>query len=52
MKKQRMWKPGGRSRQKSNTKNWILKQSRGIDIKSGEEPEIPIVIPRHRRKEA
>lgn len=52
MKKQRKWKPGGRSRQKSNTKNWTLRQSEGIDSKSGDELEIPIVIPRHRKKEA
>lgn len=52
MKKQRKWKPGGQLRQKSNTKKWILRQSESSDSKNREEPGVPIVISRHRKKEA
>ncbi len=50
MKKQKKWKPGGRSRQKSVTKKWLLKQNERLENKDVEVLTSP-VVPRNSKKE-
>ncbi len=50
MKKTEKWKPGGRLRQKSDTKKWLLNWRESIGGKDAEEFETPLVVPRCRKK--
>lgn len=51
MKKQIKWKLGGRPRQKSSTKRWLLEQCESIGGKEKEKLESPPIVPPNRKKE-
>ncbi len=50
MKKQKRWKPGGRPRQKSNSKKWLLKRDESLDGNDKKDLEHPLIVPRIRKR--